>query len=286
MHPEPPSRPLDLLVVGGLTIDRFTDGRAEPGGSVLHVARALVPRGLRVGIVTAAGAEAGAAEGIAELRRLDPGLACAAGAATTTFRHAESPAGRRLWLERLGGDLPAAWRDAAAILIAPVAGEIGAGALASLPAGPRRGAIVQGWLRSADTGSEVMPLPLRALGAPLTEALAAFDLLVASREDLRAEAATPSQQLAALRAMLGPRPVLVVTDGVAGLWLDIDGDRRHVPPPRVVAGVATVGAGDILAAHLLSGDWSSPSSPARLASRATAAMEIVADVLAERARRH
>ena len=65
-----PSGALDLVVVGGLTVDRFSDGSAAPGGAVLHIARALAARGVRVGIVTTAGPEPEALAGLAELRDL------------------------------------------------------------------------------------------------------------------------------------------------------------------------------------------------------------------------
>ena len=52
---------------------------------------------------------------------------------------------------------------------------------------PIRAAILQGWLRSLEEGTEVQPLPLRALPLPLVDGIAGFDLLVASREDLVAE---------------------------------------------------------------------------------------------------
>ena len=58
---------LSLVVVGGLTVDRFPDGSSQAGGAVLHIARALAAGGLRVGIVTTAGPEAEAQAGLAEL---------------------------------------------------------------------------------------------------------------------------------------------------------------------------------------------------------------------------
>ena len=40
--------PLDLLVVGSLTIDRFADGSLAPGGSVLHATRSAVDQAVGV----------------------------------------------------------------------------------------------------------------------------------------------------------------------------------------------------------------------------------------------
>src|SRR5688572_17348215 len=94
----PDSPPLDLVVLGGLTIDRFADGSSSPGGSVLHIARAAAPRGLRVGIVTHAGPEPEARAGLEELHHLATIVESSPQPATTSFRHQETPEGRQLWL--------------------------------------------------------------------------------------------------------------------------------------------------------------------------------------------
>ena len=109
-----PSRGLDLVVVGGLTVDRFTDGSSAAGGAVLHIARALAARGLRVGIVTTAGPEAEAQAGLAELHDLAVSVEASTSPASITFGHAETAAGRELVLERRGGQVPAATADPSA----------------------------------------------------------------------------------------------------------------------------------------------------------------------------
>jgi sugar/nucleoside kinase (ribokinase family) len=124
----------------------------------------------------------------------------------------------------------------------------------------------------------VRPLPLGALGANLLEGLARFDLLVASGEDLVAEADDPRTQLRRLRDALGDTPSLVVTDGPEGLWLD-DGAIRHLPVPRRVASASTVGAGDVLAALLTLG---ARGPVAGLDRRAADAMGAVAEMLEAR----
>jgi sugar/nucleoside kinase (ribokinase family) len=273
--------PTDLLVVGGLTIDRFPDGSSAPGGSVLHIARAVVPRGARLGVLTSAGPEPDARPGLAELRELAVALGSSPAQATATFRHADGPGGRLLWLERRGGAVAIAGSrlvaGARAVLLAPIAGEAVADDLAAVEAVPVRAAILQGWLRSLDEREEVRPLPLVALAADLIQGLAGFDLLVASREDLTAEADDPRAQLRALRNAFGPVPALVVTDGVEGLWLD-DGAIRHLPVPRRVASASTVGAGDVLAALLAVG----ARRPSSLERRAAEAMRTVAQLLEAR----
>lgn len=290
MLTDPPSGALDLLVVGGLTIDRFADGSSVPGGSVIHIARAAGSRDVRVGVATAAGSESEAALGLAEIRRLAAQVEVTPQAATTTFRHRESSEGRRLWLEQRGAAI-ALGSDARdrfstrAILYAPVAGEFDPDALVVWDDIWTRCAILQGWLRAAAEGGEVEPLRLSTLPSPLRDALATMNLIVASREDLLAEAPSPFEQLTAMRMAFGRAPVLVVTDGADGMWLDSSGarpnlDRRHhLIVPWVVEGAPTVGAGDILAGFLTIG-WRYPGQ--RWRAPFESAMRVVAEVLDER----
>jgi sugar/nucleoside kinase (ribokinase family) len=290
MLTDPPSDALDLLVIGGLTIDRLADGSSAPGGSVMHVARAAAPRGMRVGVITAAGHEPEANAGLDELLRVCQSVDATRDQRTTTFRHRELAEGRRLWLERRGGrvDVGEAERDrirAHAILFAPVAGEVTTDALGVWDETLDRGAILQGWLRTTDEGAEVEPVRLSTLPGPLREALARLDLIVASREDLRAEAPTPLEQLTHLRMAFGRAPVLVVTDSADGLWLDHPGVRPylawrdHLAVPRRVDGAPTVGAGDVLAAYLMTHIRNPPQG---WRAHAESAMRIVAEVLEER----
>lgn len=291
MTPDSPG--LDLLVVGALTIDRFADGTAAAGGSVLHISRAAAPRGLRLGVVTAAGPEPEAVAALAELRELAALVDSSQQPATTSFRHRDTPEGRRLWLGRRGDPVrpSSETRDevkANALLFAPIAGEV-PGEVLGWGVGRARGAILQGWLRSLEEGEEVDPLPLAAMPRAVIEALGALELLVASREDLLAEGADPRGQLRALRHAVGPGPTLVVTDGADGAWIDVPTPTRvadpiHVAVPRRVEGVSSVGAGDVLTAFILTGDWPGPVTTSFLVSRTRLAMAVVIDVLEERRR--
>jgi hypothetical protein len=271
--------PPDLLVIGGLTIDRFADGSSVPGGSVLHIARAAAPRGIRVSVVTAAGLEPEAQAGIAELGPVTASIEL--GDATATFVHLDLPEGRHLRRERAGGPISmthVAVRNPRAVLAAPIADEVTADDLQRLDAAATRGAILQGFLRSFAADGELRPLPLSALPPELVAELRRCDLLVASREDLLGEAAEPSDQLTALRRVFGPRPALVVTDGVAGAWME----REQLPVPRRVDGVPSVGAGDVFAAFMLAGGWPMPAPAGFARQRAEDAMRVVAEVLEER----
>ncbi len=252
MLTEAPSTRLDLLVVGSMTIDRFADGSLAPGGSVLHASLAAADAGYRVGVATVAGPEPEARRGLERLGHLQM-LRAATATATLTFRHEETPAGRRLWLEVPATRLEAVERvgQPAAVLFAPVAHELDGGLGGLDGGGAATGAILQGWLRALEPGSIVAPLGLVALPAALVGRLAACDVLVASREDLVAVADAPQPQLDALRVTFGGRPTLVVTDGTAGAWVDAAGARQLIPVPRVIRDVPMVGAGDAYAALML-----------------------------------
>lgn len=287
MLSEPPRGPrLDLLLVGGLTIDRFADGTAAAGGSVLHATRAAVSAGHRVGAVVWAGREPEAAAALDELAGLafvwNEPASRSIGFAHETFRGA-----RRLRF--LGSDgrfvAPLAAVQPAVVLHAPVADEVGPELAGQRHAAARQAAILQGWLRRLQPGRPARPLPLASLSPGLRDALAAMDLLVASREDLVADADEPRRQIAALRATFGPRPVLAVTDATDGAWLQAagnDGPPWRVAVPTVVRDVPTVGAGDMFAALMVAPGWPEVASPDFLSRRTEEAMVAVSALLQQR----
>jgi sugar/nucleoside kinase (ribokinase family) len=168
----------------------------------------------------------------------------------------ESGGHRRLTLLEEAADMPvsgdviASFR-AGAVLLAPVAGELSAVTVIASRASPVLVGALQGWLRSLEPGKVVRPLPLASLPDDMLEALSHFDALVASEEDLAAMGADPIAQLVAVRRQVADRPLLVVTTGADGAWVDDAArGRHHLPAPRSVEGVSTVGAGDTLAAML------------------------------------
>ncbi|MDQ2934343.1 MAG: PfkB family carbohydrate kinase, partial [Chloroflexota bacterium] len=208
---------------------------------------------------------------------------------TIGFGHRETRAGRILTFEAAGAPLSLSAEQVdrlrpAAVLLAPVAAEIGAATLTSSAGSgwrPLRAAILQGWLRLLEAGKVVRPLPFSGLPPELIAALAELAVLVASREDLLADATHPQAQLAALRSAIGPGPILVVTDGVEGAWFDVEETIGHVPVAFRVDRVPTVGAGDayaaILAVRLATGS-------AQLRDAMTDAAQAVAEILAARRR--
>jgi sugar/nucleoside kinase (ribokinase family) len=243
----------DLLVVGGLSIDRFPDGSTAPGGSVLHAARAVAATGGRVATIALAGSEPEAQEALAELADLGPCLVRRT-RATIRFAIDERGSGRRLVLEAAGRRLEVAAEEisrsgAAAVLLAPIAGELDAAALRAARGVPVRVAALQGWLRVLNPGVEVSPLEVQALAGDLIAELSHFTALVASVEDLVAAAPSPDTQLDALRDRVGPGPALIITAGADGARLDLPGSGRlDVPVPRRLTDAPTVGAGDAFAA--------------------------------------
>jgi sugar/nucleoside kinase (ribokinase family) len=289
MPPAPPST--DLLIVGGLTVDRFEEGATAPGGSAMHATRAAVHAGLRVGVLTVAGDESTARRGLDELRELGVDVEAVGARDSITYRHRETPTGRRLWLERRSGhiDRVAAHLDARpsrSVLFAPVADELPAPSLPQRHREIPAGAILQGWLRATAADGEVRPIPPADLGDSLVTELRRLGVLVASREDLLASADQPTAQLDALRVRLGEGPLLIVTDGPEGAWLDDGsaGGRWHLPVPWRVEGVPMVGAGDALAAVFVAA-WRQAAMPDAYVSGAGTYRRSSIDTAAQRAMR-
>jgi sugar/nucleoside kinase (ribokinase family) len=283
MPSDPRLTKLDLLVVGGLTVDHLPDGTTVPGGSVLHAPRAVASAGHRVGVVASAGPEREATIGVAELRSMGF-VQLQSVERSIAFEHLSVGGTRQLRFLGSGQPLVAAPPSVTAgvVIFAPVAGELRPDLGGQLGAAARRAAILQGWLRRLAVGELVTPLPLGALDPELRKALSGMDVLIASREDLAAEGDTPPRQLGALRGAVGPGPVLVLTNAAEGAWFDAGGERWQQPVPRRVDG-SSIGAGDMFAALLVAPGW--PVVPDRgfLSRRADSAMRAVADLLSRRA---
>jgi sugar/nucleoside kinase (ribokinase family) len=241
----------DLLVVGGLSIDRFPDGATVPGGSVLHAARAVVAARGRVATIAVVGGEPDAQAGVAELARLGPSRPHRGGA-TIRFAIDERGAHRSLTLEAAGAPLDLEADEisrfgASAVLLAPIAGEIDAAGARAARGAPIKVASLQGWLRTLAPGQVVAALPVASMSSDLASELASFDLLMASTDDLVADAPSPDAQLDALRKRFGSRPTLFVTDGARGAYVDQTEKGRVLIAGHGVVSANTVGAGDAFA---------------------------------------
>jgi sugar/nucleoside kinase (ribokinase family) len=261
-----------LLIVGGLTIDHFADGRSAPGGSVIHAGRAAVAAGVRPSFVTVAGNEPEAADGLEQLAAMGE-LLRQPSSRTTAFGHGEADGRRVLTLEATAGEIaspfPAGRPDVA--LLAPIADELPPASVVALRAAmaPRIAVfLIQGWLRRLTIGEPVHPLALDDVSHDVWDTFRSADAIVVSTEDLAEAPEDPFVQAATLRARLGDGPVLVLTLGPQGYLLDDPANPRVVAsvPRRVVENVPMVGAGDtfgaVLALHLARGASASTAAVA------------------------
>jgi sugar/nucleoside kinase (ribokinase family) len=251
-----PDRPAELLVVGGLTVDRFADGSSAPGGSVLHSSLAAAMEGAAVAMLTVCGDEPAAASGVGRLGRLGRVVRQPA-AASCTYRHDESGGHRTLVYEAetdpITLETAALAPPASAVLLAPIASELPPVVLGALRKAARSRLavmLIQGWLRDLEVGHVVHALPLDEVPDALWSELAVSDAVVLSTEDLADAPGDPFAQAREVRSRIGPRPVLALTLGVEGYILD-DPAEDHVVasvPRRVITDVPTVGAGDFFGA--------------------------------------
>jgi sugar/nucleoside kinase (ribokinase family) len=240
----------ELLIVGGLTIDRFADGSSAPGGTVIHAGRAAVSERASITILTVAGDEPEAADGLGQLAEMGD-LIHQRAPSTITFGHGEID-GRRVltFLASAGPIVPPIITDPPGVaLLAPIADELPASAVLATrdSVQPRLTVLlIQGWLRRLALGQPVRPLALDDVPAATWEAFATADAIIVSTEDLADSPEDPFFEAAALRARLGPRPLVVLTLGAQGYVLDDpQSDQVIASVPRtIVEGVTTVGAGD------------------------------------------
>jgi sugar/nucleoside kinase (ribokinase family) len=245
-----------LLIVGGLAIDRFADGSAAPGGSVIHAGRAAVAEGASLTILTVAGDEPEAAIGLQQLADMGD-LIHQRAPSTVTYGHGEM-AGRRVltYLAGAGPIAPPTLVDPPDVaLLAPIADELPASTIDALreSARPRLTVLlIQGWLRRLAIGQPAHPLTLDEVPPTTWEAFGAADALVVSTEDLVESPEDPFAGAAQLRERIGPSPLVVLTLGERGYLIDDPAADRVVArfPRRVVRGVPMVGAGDTFGAAL------------------------------------
>lgn len=249
------------LVVGHVTLDRA--GRlAAPGGTAFYAAHALAGLGARVRVLTAAGADfprdalrarpapapasspstSAAASGAGSIEAL-----VLASPATTTFENVYGPDGRRSQRVHAAAPpldpaaLPARWRAADLLLLAPVVGELDPAAFARAVRARVVGLCVQGLVREVRPGGAVIPRRLD----PAAGALAGVGLAVLGED----EAAAQPDLVAALAAAV---PLVAFTLGARGCEVVEGGRTRHlgVHPAREVD---PTGAGDVFAAAMLLG---------------------------------
>lgn len=238
---------VDYLLIGHLAADVVPASAAHParfapGGTVAYAARTSAAFGLRVGVLTSAQADEPL---LAALREVAQVMVIPA-SATTTYENIYTGHGRRQRIhavaERLyDWQVPAAWRDAPMVHLAPIADEVD-GALAQGFPDARILLTPQGWMRRWDAEGWVSFQPWHD-----EDTLRRADLVVISEEDI---AGAPS--LEAVYQDL--TKTLVVTEGERGGRM-----VRAGRPGRYAAEDAVVndptGAGDVFAASLMAAWW-------------------------------
>jgi 1D-myo-inositol 3-kinase len=233
---DPLGAAVEYLLVGHVCLDATPEG-PRLGGTVAYAGLAALRQGWRVGIVTSAAPDVDLAASL-------PGIAlhCVPALATTSFHNTYRGGAREQALlaraAPLGlADVPAAWRAARIVHLAPVAREVDV-ALGAALAAPGRlvAATPQGWLRAWDAAGRVVPAPC----GDLPERLGCLDAVALSEEDLAAEPGGPGRLAAA-------GPLVALTRGALGVRLLRGAEMWDVPacPARPYD---PTGAGDVFAA--------------------------------------
>jgi sugar/nucleoside kinase (ribokinase family) len=228
-----PLEAVDYLIVGHIAAD-LTPSGVRLGGTASYSALAARALGLRVGIVTSAGAEA-PLEALAGIP-----MVSVPSEYSTTFENIQTPQGRKQTLHHLAAPLgaehlPAAWRTAPIIHLAPLAQELSPDLSAQVSAS-LVGLTPQGWLRAWDAKGHVRPCVWNEAAQVLPHAGA----MVISREDVGGD----EEQIEAFAHHVR---LLAVTEGAAGSVLYWNGDRRRFRAPKMNE-IDSTGAGDIYAA--------------------------------------
>ncbi len=160
---------IDYLAIGHICADLQPDGTTRLGGTALFAALTAHALGLRVGIVTACGADLDLSAlpvDIALVRQPSPH--------TTIFENRYAPSGRTQLLHGLAapidlGGVPDAWRETPIVHLAPIMQDVplGIDITAHFPRAVV-GATPQGWLRHVEPSRLVMTTPSLLPGLPLS----------------------------------------------------------------------------------------------------------------------
>jgi sugar/nucleoside kinase (ribokinase family) len=225
--------PIDYLVIGHLTKDLTPDG-PQIGGTALYASLTAQALGLRVGIVTAWGAELP----LGPLRHIP--IVSFPAERSTTFENINTETGRVQVIHHVAPridyhNIPDPWRQASIVHLGPVAQEVEPNLVRRFPT-----ALIcltpQGWLRGWDEDGRVFTTEWPESTYTLQQAGAT----VISHEDISSDEKRIEEMAASCR-------VLVVTEGREGIRLYWNGDVRRFRSPDVEE-IDTTGAGDIFAA--------------------------------------
>jgi sugar/nucleoside kinase (ribokinase family) len=224
----------NYLVIGHLAKDLTPDG-ARLGGTAAYAALTAHAIGYRPGLVIACGddLDLGPLSAFPRARIASP--------VSTTFENLYGPEGRTQFLRARAAPLsansvPAEWRAARVIHLAPLARELDPGLVSDWPEA-FVGLTPQGWLRRWDAEGRVRNADWLEAEAILPHASAT----VLSLEDLNRDWAVAERWAKVAR-------VLVVTQGARGCAVFVRGEGAQQFPAPAQAEVDPTGAGDIFAA--------------------------------------
>jgi len=228
-----PLPPIDYLVIGHLTCDQTPDG-LRLGGTAAYAALTARSLGLRVGIVTAWGAELP----LGPLETIP--LVSFPTDQSTTFENKPGPEGRQQFVYHVAPPIhfnlvPDAWKNAPIVHLGPVAQEVDPALVRHFPTA-LLGVTPQGWLRSWDDQGVIHPTEWPESAFVLQRAGAA----VISSEDVGFDEIIIEEMATQCR-------VFAVTEAQNGVRLYWNGDVRRFRPPETQF-IDDTGAGDIFAA--------------------------------------
>jgi sugar/nucleoside kinase (ribokinase family) len=220
------------------------------GGTVMYASLAAARIGVPVRALIGADRDASTAHEVELLRAAEVDVEIVRLERGPMFANEQAPAGRRLQIGHQASDpmpltaLPAAWRSTSAVLLGPVAGEIGPD-WAEVSPGALLALAWQGLLRQIVPGEQVRRTPLVR-----NELVRRADLLMLSRDDISAGGER-------LDELIRDGQQLVVTHGRRGaVSLHRTGSRisgRFAPALEPRATVDETGAGDVFLAALCAG---------------------------------
>ena len=258
------SIPEPVLLVGPVSIDEIA-GERRLGGTVSYAAFVVAAFGLRARILTIAAPDT-------DLSPLAAShdLHVVQDSATLTFAFSQTPQGRQLTtLARpsrplTAGDLPAAWRSPATLILGTlIEDDVDLDSFGSLASSARRiGIATQGLQRHATPVVVRGPLPdLNSLLPLCTPSTSLF------RSEREASVWTTDQ----LTAILATGARVVTTRGERGAEVQRADRHLQIPPVAFESEIDSTGAGDIFASAFILALHEGDAAAGRLAAAFAAA---------------
>ncbi len=260
-----PGRTPDYIAIGHLTVDRLVSGD-RLGGSVLFAALQAARLGMHAAVLTranVAGLTPELREELTEVSR-EVDLIIQDSRETTMMSNRYVGDQREQHMLHWGGmidlsGLPALWRSAPVIHLAPVAQEIDPRTLGRLSPG-LLGCTPQGWMRSwGGSKTGIVRLAAPRLPADLVNRI---DVLVLSDDE--------AGRATGMVDAVGQRGLAVTTRGSRGAVATDRGRRLEVPAYRTKV-VDSTGAGDVFAATLFTERSTGNGSTSSMRTAAAAA---------------